>query len=97
MWAQVCDATHYLPARFTGAAVDAVQADTPFLRFTQTRGAIITTDRCRVTRAQVQVACAGTPWTAGAPPTGVLDIDGFTLLGSIGEPVHSGTLRNANS
>ncbi|WFC95775.1 hypothetical protein MBRA1_002429 [Malassezia brasiliensis] len=27
VWAQVCDATHYLPARFTGAAVDAFQAE----------------------------------------------------------------------
>lgn len=93
----MCDATHYLPARFTGAAVDAFQAEVPFLRFTQTRGAIIATERCRVTRAQVHVACAGTPWTGGEPPTGVLEIDAFTLLGSIGEPVHSGTLRDANA
>ena len=89
VWAQVCDQTHYLPARFTSAAVDAFQNASP-MRFTQLRGAVIAVHACRLRLAQVQVQCAGSPWTPDSPPTMVLDVDKFAILGGIGEPPHPG-------
>ena len=94
IWAQVCDQTHYIAARFTSSCVDAFQTSSPYLRLTQMRGAIIAVERCRLTRAKVHVQCDGSPWSNISPPTTVLDVDGFALLGGIGEPVHSGHIRD---
>lgn len=86
-----------MAARFTSRSVDAFQSASPCLRFTQTRGAIVAIQQCRMTRQKIHVRCAGSPWTDTTPPSMVLDIDAFSVLGSIGEPLHAGPLRAAGS
>lgn len=104
VWALVGDRTHCIAARFNRLQVDRFHMEHP-LSFTSLKGALVTLTNVRVTVARVQLepsSAEGSCSTRGGPYRAnqyalVLDVRGFEVVSSMGEPVWFGGVKLVTS
>lgn len=95
IWALVGDRTHCIAARFSRTQVDRFQHDRP-ISFTALKGALVTMTNVKITVARVQMHTTGGPYRPGQYAM-VLDVKGFKVVSSMGEPVWFGGVKLVTS
>lgn len=95
IWALVGDRTHCIAARFSRSQVDRFQHDHP-ISFTALKGALVTMTNVKITVARVQMHTTGGPYRPGQYAM-VLDVRGFEVVSSMGEPVWFGGVKLVTS